>query len=132
MKRIFLDTNVFDKVDEGDGQVLAYLEETSEICTSVIVAGELFYGFKGGNKEKQNIRKLDEFLSENEVEVALVSTETAKIYGQIAHHLKKMGKPVPTNDMWIAAQAMELGAELVTFDRKHFKEIPGLRLWERD
>ena len=43
--------------------------------------------------------------------------------------LRKKGKPIPTNDIWIAAQAMELGAKLVTFDG-HFKEIAGLRLWE--
>lgn len=73
-------------------------------------------------------RCIKEFLSDLIVSVADVNNETAENFGELKSVLKKQGTPIPLNDIWIAAQCVELGAVLVTFDR-HFSQIPGLRIW---
>jgi len=50
------------------------------------------------------------------------------IFAEIKHALKRAGTPLPLNDVWIAAQALETGAVLATFDAR-FANVPGLRLW---
>lgn len=72
-----------------------------------------------------NTADLDEMLADARVEVLDVSATTADRFGRIAARLWKAGKPIPSNDIWIAAHAFESGAELVTFDA-HFAAIPGL------
>jgi tRNA(fMet)-specific endonuclease VapC len=52
-------------------------------------------------------------------------TITADRFGRVAAQLRKAGKPIPSNDIWIAAQALETGADLATFDQ-HFATVPGL------
>jgi predicted nucleic acid-binding protein len=54
--------------------------------------------------------------------------ETADVFGLIMGSLRKSGKPIPINDVWIAAHGLETGSILVTYD-DHFAVIPGLRLW---
>jgi tRNA(fMet)-specific endonuclease VapC len=58
------------------------------------------------------------------------TAETAEVFGQVKSSLRKSGTPLPINDVWIAAHALETGSVVVTYD-VHFKSIPGLRLWER-
>lgn len=70
-----------------------------------------------------------EFLSKPTVRTLELSIETADIYGQIKDGLRKAGTPIPINDVWLSAQAVENGAVLVTFD-SHFTKVPGVRLWE--
>ena len=69
--------------------------------------------------------KFNQFLSHEAVEKTGISDITADRYSRIAKVLKNQGTPIPTNDIWIAAQKMEFGAELVKMDQ-HFKKIPGL------
>ena len=59
------------------------------------------------------------------MQVILIGEVTADRYSRIAEQLKRQGTPLPSNDIWIAAQTMEQGAELVTMDR-HFEKINGL------
>jgi tRNA(fMet)-specific endonuclease VapC len=54
-----------------------------------------------------------------------MSEITSDRYSRIALQLKQQGTPLPSNDVWIAAQTMETGAELITMDN-HFKNISGL------
>jgi tRNA(fMet)-specific endonuclease VapC len=58
-----------------------------------------------------------------------VTKETADVFGQVKDALKRAGAPIPMNDVWIAAQAIETGSVLITYDR-HFSKVPGLRLWD--
>jgi tRNA(fMet)-specific endonuclease VapC len=58
----------------------------------------------------------------------LLTLETAEIFGEIKDRLRRAGAPIPVNDLWLAAQAVETGSVLVTYD-KHFSQVPGLRLW---
>ena len=97
--------------------------------TSVVVLGELFAGFKRGKREAENIEILNRFLGKISVVVTNVTRDTAIIYGELKNNLAKRGTPIPTNDIWIAAQAVETGSVLISFD-KHFLKIPGLRIWD--
>ena len=92
---------------------------------SLIVAGELLYGFRNGAKFLRNVRDLDEFLARPTVSVVPVTMATADRYSRIFAALRAKGTPIPTNDVWIAAQAIEAGAELITFDA-HFAVVDGL------
>jgi tRNA(fMet)-specific endonuclease VapC len=129
MRKAFLDTNAYRKLFDGDSNLLEQVELLGEIYMSPIILGELFAGFRKGNSEKRNLMWLSKFLESQSVEVKEIGVETARMYAQIKNALEQKGKPIPTNDMWIAAQAMELGATLITFDR-HFEEIEGLRVFD--
>lgn len=131
MKRVILDTNVYRLLFEAkDEDLLRTINEAQNIFLSAIVLGELITGFKRGSGEKKNKDVLEEFMSEQAVEILNVGQETANIYGEIKYYLDKKGTPIPTNDIWIASQAIETGSVLITYD-KHFLKIPGLRVWDR-
>lgn len=127
MKKILLDTSGYSNLLKGDKKVQLQLEEAAEVFLSVIVIGELLAAFKNGKWEEKNRRILEKFISKPLISVINVTEETADIYAQIKHNLQKKGKPIPMNDVWIAAHALETGSKLVTYDM-HFKEVEGLRL----
>lgn len=129
MSKILLDTNCYTALLVGDHSVLQALTEAQTIFMSIFVLGELYAGFKGGTREKENRNILDTFLKKPSVVTVNGSIETAHLFGIVKNTLKQAGRPIPINDVWIAAHALESGAELVTYD-KHFANIPGLRLWE--
>ncbi len=129
MKNILLDTNAYVRFLRGDEKVMAYLAQADSVHMSVFVLGELYAGFKAGAKEKDNRQILDRFLLKPTVSVLEATIETADIFGLIMASLRKSGTPLPINDIWIAAHALETGSILVTYD-DHFARIPGLRLWD--
>jgi len=128
MKSILFDTNAYGAFLAGDKSMLDALSQAETILMSVIVLGELHAGFRGGNKRRENEGILTKFMSKPGVAALLLSLETAQIFGEIKEGLKRAGTPIPINDVWLAAQAMETGAILVTLDA-HFRRVPGLRLW---
>mgnify|MGYP000653401382 CR=1 FL=1 len=116
----------------GDRLVFEYLVEAEIIYLSTVMIGELFAGFHGGSKFSQNRSELKTFLSKEGVTVIDVSLETAEIFGEIKSQLRRKGKMIPLNDIWIASiasHAVETGSKLISYDA-HFKNISGLRLWE--
>lgn len=129
MRQIILDSNTYTGFVKGDMKVAGYLEQASHIYLSIIIIGELLAAFKKGEQERQNKKVLEKFLDENNVSVLDVGWETADNYAEIKHSLDKKGTPIPTNDMWIAAHAIENGAKIITYD-KHFLKISGLRVWD--
>ncbi|MGD2090198.1 MAG: type II toxin-antitoxin system VapC family toxin [Candidatus Aminicenantes bacterium] len=129
MKRILLDTNAYSKLLAGDEKVLSILAESDVVYMSIFVLGELYAGFKGGNKEQENKQLLKMFIQKPTVEILEATEETSKVFGQVKNDLKKAGTPLPINDVWIAAHTLESGSTLITYDI-HFQEIPDLRLWE--
>ncbi len=90
-----------------------------------VVAGELLLGFRLGTRLKKNMAELDAFLENPYVSLVPVTLTTADRFARIAATLRAKGRPIPTNDIWIAAHAMETGAELLSFDA-HFGAIDGL------
>jgi len=127
MDRVLIDTNIYALALRGDNQVVATLRQIPLIGISTISIGELFSGFKGGNREKENRRELAEFLDSPRARLYPVDENTADYYSSILNQLKKDGTPIPTNDIWIAASAFQHGLQLYSFD-KHFRHIAGLIL----
>jgi tRNA(fMet)-specific endonuclease VapC len=128
VKRILLDTNGYVAYLSGDERVLEFLAGADVVYMSIFVAGELYAGFRGGTKYRQNRSDLEKFINKSTVEFLNATDTTADIFGQLKDTLKKAGTPLPVNDIWIAAHAVETGSVLITYD-KHFQKISGLRLW---
>ena len=129
MKKVLLDTNAYTALRRGDEAVLDVLGRADTVYMSAIVLGELHAGFKGGSQEARNRKQLEEFNSRPTVRILHVTQETAEVFGTVKHRLKTAGTPIPINDVWIAAQATENGAYLVTYD-EHFNSVPGILLWQ--
>ncbi len=128
MKKVILDTNAYSRFLAGEEDVLDTLSDTESVYMSIFVLGELYAGFYGGRKERQNKEILQHFLMKPAVKILHAGAETAEIFGQLKNNLKKAGKLLPINDVWIAAHAIETGSVLITYDL-HFQRVPGLRLW---
>jgi tRNA(fMet)-specific endonuclease VapC len=126
VKRL-LDTNAYVELLKGNPDVASLVRAAEQLMFSMVVVGELLFGFRNGSRYDKNLALLDEFLSQPWVELQLVTRTTADRFGRIAAALRKAGTPVPTNDIWIAAHAFETGAELITFDH-YFDRIRGLPL----
>ena len=124
MKRL-LDTNAYVELLRGEESVAGLVREAEQLVFSMVVVGELLFGFRSGNRYERNLSTLEEFLTEPWVELQGVTRTTADRFGRVAAALRKAGTPIPTNDIWIAAHAFESGAELVTYDR-HFEYVAGL------
>lgn len=131
MSKILLDTNAYTKYHSTpDDSIIYIVQEAETVFLPVVVLGELLFGFKRGRKEVANRELLNRFFEKPVVEVASVHKETAEIYADVLLNLTRKGTPIPTNDIWVAASAIEHGAVLVTYDT-HFLKIPGLRIWDR-
>jgi tRNA(fMet)-specific endonuclease VapC len=129
MRTMLLDTSAYVRFLAGDKKVLSCLAQAGRVNMSVFVLGELVAGFRSGSKERQNRQILDRFLAKPGVVVLDATRETAEYFGLIKTALKKSGQPIPLNDIWIAAHALETGSVLVTYDA-HFAVVPGLRTWD--
>jgi tRNA(fMet)-specific endonuclease VapC len=129
MRALLLDTNAYAKYLRGDPRVLGALAGAGLVYMSVFVLGELFTGFRCGSMAKENRKILEAFLGKPVVRVLEATRETAEYFGLIKSTLKKSGRPIPINDVWLAAHALETGSVLVTFDA-HFEVVPGLRIWD--
>jgi len=127
MNKILIDTNIYSHAMRGDAEVISYLQHLTNIGISSISIGELLSGFKAGNKEDINRQELNIFLDSPRVSLYYVDEITAEFYSAILNQLKKQGTPIPTNDIWIAATALQQGLPVYTFDQ-HFDHISGLLL----
>jgi tRNA(fMet)-specific endonuclease VapC len=124
VKRL-LDTNAYVELLKGDERVARLVRSSERLAFSMVVVGELSFGFRNGARYERNLAVLEEFLGEPWVDLCTVTRTTADRFGRLAAALRKAGTPIPTNDVWIAAHAFETGAELITLDR-HFEHVRGL------
>jgi tRNA(fMet)-specific endonuclease VapC len=129
MKKIILDTNAYSRLLTGEEDVLDVLSSAETVYMSIFVLGELYAGFYGGNKERKNRETLRQFLLKPTVKILHAGAETAELFGRLKNNLKKAGRLLPINDVWIAAHGLETGSVLITYD-SHFQHVPGLRLWD--
>ena len=125
MRPVLFDTNAYASFKRNDAAILEIVQHAEWIVISPIVIGELLAGFDGGNKAQQNKIELQKFLESSRITVYPVTLDTAHFFSKIYSTLKSKGKPIPTNDMWIASQALEHGCVVCTHD-KHFSFIEGL------
>jgi tRNA(fMet)-specific endonuclease VapC len=123
--RILLDTTAYSALMRGHDQVADRVRRAERVVFSTVVAGELLLGFRLGTRLKKNMAELEAFLDNPYVDLVPVTLTTADRFGRIAAALRAKGRPIPTNDIWIAAHAMETGAELLSFDA-HFGAIDGV------
>ncbi len=120
-----MDTSAYVGFKRSVEEVIEIIVSAESILFSPIVVGELMFGFRNGNRFKKNMDDLNNFLQHEAVDIIQIGKITSDRYSRIASHLKRQGTPIPSNDVWIAAQAMEHGIELITSDR-HFENIAGL------
>ncbi len=116
----FLDTNIIIEVFSGNTVVADKINEIGNFHISSIVLGELYVGINRVSNKPKHLKKLENFL--NLCTVIEIDQITSKHYGEITAALFKKGKPIPSNDIWIAATVKQHGSTLVTRD-KHFDEI---------
>jgi len=130
MKKIIIDTNFYVAFKRGDEAAIQALKKAEYIAVNTVILGELLAGFRGGSKEKQNRKELDAFFDSPRVDLLPIDDGTAEFYAQIFAELKEKGRPIPTNDLWLAASALQHGLALATYD-SHFSNIIGLLLARR-
>lgn len=118
-----LDTSAYSAFKRGHPDVLSEVRRAREILVPSVVVGELLAGFSRGSRRARNERDLAAFLGRSRVCEVPVTHDTAERYAVIHANLRAAGTPIPTNDVWIAACAMEHGAELLTLDRD-FTAVP--------
>ena len=122
---VLIDTNRYSDMARGDAATIDLLEHADLVFMPVIVLGELRAGFLRGARSRANERKLLAFLALGTVRVLLLDETTSLHYAALARQLRDQGTPIPTNDIWIAALALQHGLTLYARDR-HFDHLPQL------
>jgi tRNA(fMet)-specific endonuclease VapC len=120
-----LDTSAYVLADTGRADAIGALERAGELWMPVVVYGELYAGFRQGSRFDHNWGRLNRFLAEFDVPLIEVSASVAQAYGDVLLALRKKGRPIPTNDLWIAACCLSVRGTLLSSDR-HFQDVDGL------
>lgn len=107
----------------GNEDVVHQLREADQIYINAVVIGELLAGFSAGSRRERNANALYRFLDSPRIDIVDIDEETAERYGVIHAGLRAAGALIPTNDIWIAASAMQHGVPVLTLDA-HFERIP--------
>ncbi|MDO8753876.1 MAG: type II toxin-antitoxin system VapC family toxin [Anaerolineales bacterium] len=123
--KCLLDTNIVIALFANETAVKENLAKTDEVFIPSVVIGELFYGAHKSARATENIARIDDFAS-NSV-VLGCDTETSRVYGEIKRALSVKGHPIPENDIWIAAIAIQHDLVLISRDA-HFKEVDNLKV----
>jgi tRNA(fMet)-specific endonuclease VapC len=123
--RYLLDTNIIIAFFTGEPDVRKGLAKAEEVFLPSIAIGELHYGAKKSDKWEENLIRIDELVLTNVV--LACDVETARRYGEIKNALRIKGRPLPENDIWIAALARQHDLVLVTRDT-HFEQIDDLNM----
>lgn len=123
--QLVVDTTAYSHARRGTPIALDAMARAEVLFVPVTVLGELEAGFQTGSRYRENREALDEFLAEPYVSILDVTRDIAGLYGRVFASLKRAGRPMPVNDIWIAAATLGCGAHLITFD-EDFSRIDGL------
>ena len=126
-KSCALDTNIIIDLFRGNEDTADKIDSFKKVFIPVNVLGELHLGAENSSRKDHHLKQIKALLVRSIV--LHTSNKTASIYGNLKVHLKRKGKPIPENDIWIAALAIENKLSLVTRD-KHFKNISELDILE--
>jgi tRNA(fMet)-specific endonuclease VapC len=118
-----LDTNAVIALQRGEAGIVGLLGGEDDWYLSAVALGELYYGAFRSGRIQENLAVIDALAQE--VTVLPVDESTARLFGAIHQELRAKGKPIPENDIWIAAAAKQYDLTLVTRDG-HFAEVSGL------
>ena len=124
MVGILLDTNIIIALFADEAIVKNNLSQADEVFIPSIAIGELCYGARKSRRTQANLAIVDELVVNSTV--LECEAETARQYGEIKNDLRLKGRPLPENDIWIAALAFQHNLILVTRDA-HFQEIKNLQ-----
>jgi tRNA(fMet)-specific endonuclease VapC len=130
IRPILLDTNAYVAFKQGVADAVEVLQHAPRIRLNSIVLGELLSGFAVGTREQENRQELEQFLASARVDRLVVDDGTAEHYATVYRELRRRGRPIPTNDMWIAATALQHGLAVFSHDG-HFHEVPSLSVGTR-
>ena len=127
MSAIVLDTNAYAGFLRGMPSAVEVLRAAHEIHLPLIVLAELLAGFAAGTCALKNRDELRHFMASPRVHLLHPDEKTAHHYAEVYAALRKIGAPIPTNDLWIAALARQHRLPLFSLDG-HFAAVPGLML----
>jgi tRNA(fMet)-specific endonuclease VapC len=116
---VLLDTNFYSAFCKGDEQAVRIIQQARKIFLPFVVLAELRAGFLCGTKARKNERSLTLFLNSVRVEALYPDENTTHQFAAVFAQLRLLGKPIPTNDIWIAALAVQHDLVLCSRD-KHF------------
>lgn len=123
--RCLLDTNILIAVFSSDASVLDNLGKVNEVFVPSVAVGELCFGARKSTRPAENLALVDELIS-NSV-ILGCDTDVARRYGEIKNTLRMKGRPIPENDIWIAAIALQHDLTLITRD-VHFSQVEALKM----
>jgi predicted nucleic acid-binding protein len=123
--RLLLDTNRYGDFCKGIPEAVAAVTSAERVYLPFVVLAELRAGFRAGTLGRRNEQTLDRFLAEPRVDVLYADEETIQTYAGLYVQLRRQGTPIPTNDLWIAALAVQHGLALHSRDG-HFDALPQL------
>jgi tRNA(fMet)-specific endonuclease VapC len=122
VSRLVLDTSAYSLLQRGERRATELVDGAEWIGMPAIALGELRAGFLLGGRRERNEAALREFLANAVVTVLSVDDEVSRHYADIVLDLRRTGRPIPTNDIWIAATAARAGAMILSSD-DHFGAI---------
>jgi tRNA(fMet)-specific endonuclease VapC len=121
--RLLIDTNRYADCARGEQEAVDRLQRAPRIFVPLVAVDELRAGFLCGSRPLGNEANLTRFLSAPRVEVLYANDETTHHYARLFRQLRAQGTPIPTNDLWTAALAVQHGLHLFARDR-HFDHLP--------
>jgi predicted nucleic acid-binding protein len=128
--KIALDTNCYTDFCRGIPDVVEIIKSAHEIYVPLIVVAELRAAFAFGSQREKNERVLSKFLNNEAIFVLGPDEQTTHFYAEVFLYLRKKGRPIPTNDLWIAALVLQ--HNLVLLDRdSDFDHLPQLARYKR-
>lgn len=122
MSAYCLDTSAYSNFRRGNKEVAELLDRAELVGVPAVALGELRSGFLLGGRRKRNEAELDAFLDHPAVAILQVDAATSHHYAEMVADLRQAGRPLPTNDIWIAATAARHGTTILTCDA-HFERI---------
>ena len=123
--RYLLDTNIVIALFGSEPIIVDRIKNVEEIFIPSIVIGELYFGAQKSSRVVDNLTRIDEFVSSNTI--LSCDADTASHYGDVKNKLRQKGRPIPENDVWISALAIQYNLSLISRD-VHFSEVEGLNI----
>jgi tRNA(fMet)-specific endonuclease VapC len=127
VRDILLDTNAYAAFKRGLPEAVEVMAHAPRIGSNSNVLGELLSGFAVGTRAAENRQELEQFLASERVHQLVIDAATAAQSAGVYRDLRRRGRPMPTNDMWIAASALQHGCAVCSDDGP-FHEVSGLHV----
>jgi tRNA(fMet)-specific endonuclease VapC len=122
--KLLLDTNAVIALQHGETRILKVLENEEDVFIPAVVIGEMYYGAYKSGRPEENRKTVAAFAAERRI--LHCDADTGDAYGQIKYALRLKGRPIPENDIWIAALTLQADGILITRD-EHYDEVENLR-----